>query len=92
MTPILYISYKDQYEEKTNKFIIDWKTKCYYGIWFNGIEYIVGEFDINNLVINNYISLYQNKNEYGYFKCPVDCIPMFIDDNTKIQGAWHKTK
>lgn len=92
LSPILYISYKDQYIERTIKFNIDWTVKCYYGIWYDGTEYIVGDFDINNWKIDNYINLYQVQDEYGYFKCPIDCMPMFIDDNTKIQGAWHKTK
>ena len=90
LNPYINISYSDEYVDKEEQFIINWNIKCYYGI-YNGTEYLIGEFNINDWKLDNYINIYQQQNEYAYFSCPEKCKPMFIDANRNIQGAWHKT-
>lgn len=90
LTPSINISYGDEYITKNETFIINWNIKCYYGIFFENEEYLLGEFNIDNWKLDNYITIDQHQNEYAYFSCPKNITPMFIDNNTKIQGAWHK--
>ena len=91
LTPYITISYSDEYISKNEKFTINWDVKCYYGLFSDGIENQIGEFNLNDWKLDNYISIYQKNNEYAYLSCPEKCKPMFIDANRNIQGAWHKT-
>ena len=95
LNPTIIIDYDDGIKPGQKSFNIKWEEKCYYGILDqelnenNLIEQ--GQYNIKDNSINNIISINQPLNYYGYYMCPFGkYLPAFIDDATRIQGAWHE--
>ena len=85
------ITYSDGKTEDTYTYIQKWYNECKYGL-FDGDNYVeYGSFyylddNIEPIVID------QQKLFNGYIILPVNIKPIFIDNYTNMQGAWHKVK
>jgi len=85
----IIITYSDGKTEDTYEYIQKWHDICKYGL-FDGVNYVeYGSFyylddDIEPIIID------QRKLFNAYVILPINIKPIFIDNLTNMQGAWHK--
>lgn len=95
INPIIDIRYNAGIKENTISFEIEWSKYCYYGLIDEilNIDNIIelGKYPIKNDSIDNIFTIEQPSNCYAFYMCPNNLYaPYFIDNMTKIQGAWHR--
>ena len=87
----ILITYSDGKTEDTYEYIQKWYNQCRYGL-FDGNNYVeYGEFYYLDDNID-LITIDQQRLFNAYIILPSNIKPIFIDNNTNMQGAWHKTK
>ncbi len=85
----IIISYSDGKTADTYEYTQKWYNECKYGL-FDGTNYI--EFDTIYYLDDKIepIIIDQQKKFNAYIILPININPIFIDNNTNFQGAWHK--
>lgn len=86
----IIFEYSDGKNTDKYEYIQYWTNKYIYGL-YNLNEYTqLGEEKFIGENINDIIYLNQTNNNYGYIILPKFIKPIFIDNLSNIQGAWHK--
>ena len=88
---IIIITYSDGKTTDTYEYTQKWYSQCRYGL-FDGSNYVeYGDFYYLDDNID-LITIDQQRLFKAYIILPSNIKPIFIDNNTNMQGAWHKVK
>ena len=83
-------NFSDGINEINKTFVQKWYNQYIYGT-YDGINFIEsGRYNFVDNEIDSTFIINQSNIYYGYFMCTTQFKPIFVDNYTKFQGAWHK--
>ena len=88
-----HIEYSDGTTDGTYDMSQLWGCACVYGTTVPSSENFttLDRFLIPDNVVNTIVTIDQGNDKYGYFACPANITPVFVDESTNLTGGWEKT-